>query len=54
MVIEQWMNSEAVEIEDFFEFYKKIYRELTDKYLIIDILEKYLVGIIYAETTEKG
>jgi hypothetical protein len=54
MVIEQWMNSEAVEIEDFFQFYKAIYKELTDKYLIIDILEKYLVGIIYAETTEKG
>jgi len=53
MVIEQWMNSEAVEIEDFFQFYKAIYKELTDKYLIIDILEKYLVGIIYAETTEK-
>jgi hypothetical protein len=53
-VIEQWMNSEAVEIEDFFEFYKKIYRELTDKYMIVSILEKYLIGIVYAETTEKG
>ena len=50
MVIEQWMNSEAVEIVDFFQFNKEIYRELADKYMIVSILEKYLIGIVYAET----